>query len=76
MLAIVLRNEEGRGAWVAQSVEDLTLAQVMISLSVSSSPTSCSVLSVQSLKPASGSVSPSLWPSPIHTVSLCLSKNE
>ena len=40
-----------RGAWVAQSVERLTLAQVMISGSVSSSPVSGSVLTAQSLEP-------------------------
>ena len=37
-----------RGAWVAQLVKRLTLAQVMISQSMSSSP----VLAVQSLDPA------------------------
>ena len=49
-----------QGAWVAQSVERLTSAQVMISQSVSSSPASGSVLATQSLEPASDSVSPSL----------------
>ena len=49
-----------RGAWVAQSVKRPTLAQVMILLSVSSSPTSGSVLTAQSLEPALVSVSPSL----------------
>ena len=48
------------GAWVAQSVERLTSAQVMISRSVSSSPASGSVLTAQSLEPAWDSVSPSL----------------
>ena len=48
------------GAWVAQSVERLTLAQVMISQLVSSSPALGSVLTAQSLEPASNSVSPSL----------------
>ena len=43
---------------MAQSVERLILAQVMISQLVSSSPTSGSVLTVQSLEPASASVSP------------------
>ena len=49
------------GAWVAQSVERLTSAQVMISQSVSSSSASGSVLlTTQSLEPVSDSVSPSL----------------
>ena len=53
-----------RDTWVAQSVEHPTLAQVMISQSVGSSPDSGSVLTAQSLQPASDSVSPSLYPSP------------
>ena len=48
-----------RGAWVAQSVKCLTSAQVMISQSVSSSLALGSVLTAQSLEPASDSVSPS-----------------
>ena len=60
-----------RGSWVAQSVERLTSAQVMISQFMSSSPTLGSVLTAQSLDPASDSVSPSLSaPSPLM---LCLS---
>ena len=47
-------------AWVAQSVKCLTLAQVTISWFVSSSPALDSVLTAQSLEPASDSVSPSL----------------
>ena len=64
-----------RGAWVAQLVECLISAQVMISHSMSSSPASRSVLTAQSLEPASDSVSPSLslCPSPTHSVSLSLS---
>ena len=45
---------------MAQSVENLTLAQVMISQLVSLSPTSGSVLTAQSMKPASDSRSPPL----------------
>ena len=45
---------------MAQSVEHLTLAQVMISRHVSSSPVSGSVLTAQSLDLASDSGSPSL----------------
>ena len=56
--------------WVAQSVEWLTLAQVMISWFRSLGPTSSSVLTVQSPKPALDSVSPSLCPSLAHTLSL------
>ena len=47
-------------AWVALSVKRPTLAQVMISQFVGSSPASGSVLTAQSLEPASDSVSPSL----------------
>ena len=59
-----------QGAWVAQSVKRPTLAQVMISQSVSSSPASGSVLTAQSLEPALDSVSPSLCPSPTRALSL------
>ena len=48
------------GAWVAQSVKRPTLAQVMITRSVSSSPASGSVLTAQRLEPVSDSVSTSL----------------
>ena len=50
----------GRGTWVAQLVKHLTSAQVMISQLVSSSPSLGSVLTAQSLEPASDCVSPSL----------------
>ena len=49
-----------RGAWVAQSVKCLTWAQVMISWFMGSSPKSGSVLTAQSLEPASDSGPPSL----------------
>ena len=49
-----------RGAWVAQLVKHQTLAQVMISQFMGLSPASGSVLTAQSLEPASDSVSPSL----------------
>ena len=45
---------------MAQSVKHQTLAQVMGLKVVGSSPTSGSVLTAQSLEPASDSVSPSL----------------
>ena len=48
-----------RGTWVAQSVKRLASAQVMISPLLSSGPTLGSVLTAQSLEPASHSVSPS-----------------
>ena len=48
------------GTWVAQSVEPLASAQVVILQFVSSSPPSGSVLTSQSLEPASDSVSASL----------------
>ena len=49
-----------RGAWVAESIKCPTSAQVMISQFVSSSPASGTVLTAQSLEPASDSVSPLL----------------
>ena len=61
-----------RGAWVAQSVKRPTLAQVMISWFVSSSPRSGSVLTAQSLEPASDSVSPP--PSAPPLLALCWPK--
>ena len=60
------------GTWVAQSVKRLASAQVMISWSVSSSPTSGSVLTAQSLEPVSDSVSHSLS-APCHQLALSLS---
>ena len=57
---------------MAQSVECPIWAQVMISRSVSSSPASGSVLTAQSLEPASDSVSPSLSAPPLLTVSIPL----
>ena len=60
-----------RGTWAAQSVKYPTLALVMTSRFVSSSPTSGSVLTAQSLQPASDSVSPFLSASP--PLILCLS---
>ena len=62
------------GAWVAQSVEHPTSAQVMISQSVSSSPASGSVLTAQSLEPASDSMSPSFSAPPL--LMLCLSLSQ
>ena len=54
----------------AQSVKRLTSAQVMISRFVSSIPAWGSVLTAQSLEPASDSVSPSLSAPPPLTLSL------
>ena len=70
---MTLKTSRYWGAWVAQSVQCLTSAQVMISPSVGLSPASGSVLTAQSLEPASDSVSPSLCPSPTHALSLSLS---
>ena len=59
---------------MAQLVKHLTLAQVMISPFVSSSPVSGSVLTPQSLEPALDSVSHTLSaPPPAHALSLSLS---
>ena len=57
---------------MAQSVERLTSAQVMIPRFVGSSPASGSVLLAQSLEPASDSGSPSLSAPPL--LALCLSQ--
>ena len=61
-------------AWAAQPVKRLTLAQVMISRSMGSSPESGSVLTAWSLEPASDSVSPSLSVLPLLAFCLSLSK--
>ena len=61
------------GPWVAQSVKHPTSVQVMISRFMSSGPALGSVLTAQSLKPASDSVSPSLsLPHPTPTCALPL----
>ena len=59
-----------RGAWVAQLVKQTASAQVMISWFVGSSPILGSVLTAQSLEPASDFVSPSLSAPPL--LVLCL----
>ena len=64
------KKEQTRGAWVAQSVERPTAAQVMISRFVCPSPTLGSVLRAQSLEPLSDCVSPSLSAPPLPA--LCL----
>ena len=61
------------GAWVAQLVKHPISAQVMISRFMSLSPDVGSVLTTQSLEPASDSVSHSLCSSPTGALSL---KNE
>ena len=89
MVRQMIRSGLFRGAWVAQSLKRLTSAQVMISRSVSSSPALGSVLTAQSLEPASYSVSSSLsapsllvlclplcLPHPTHTVSLSLKNKQ
>ena len=59
---------------MAQLVKCLTSAQVMISQSVGLNPASGSVLTAQSLEPASDSVSLSLSSPTTHTLCLFLSK--
>ena len=73
-LYLVSEGGHAGGAWVAQSVQCPTSAQVMISRFMSSSPLSGSVLTAQSLDPASDPVSPSLSASPPPMLSLPLSK--
>ena len=67
----------GRGAWMPQSTEGPTLAQLMISWFTSSSPPSRSmsgsVLTVQTREPAWDSVSPPLSARPPFSLSLPLS---
>ena len=58
---------------MVQSVKRPTLAQVMTSRFVGSSPMSDSVLTAGSLEPALDSVSLSLYPSPTHSHSHSLS---
>ena len=65
VLVMEAKDEVFQGAWVAQSVKHLTLAQVMIWQFVGSSPASGSVLTAQSLEPASDSVTPSLSAPPL-----------
>ena len=65
----VINSPNFRGAWVSQSVERPTWAQVTISRSVSSSPASGSVLTAQRLEPALDSVSP---PHPNPPLNVCL----
>ena len=62
---------DGGGTWVAQLVKHLTLAQIMISQSVSSSLESGFVLTAQNQEPASNSLSSPLSAPPLLT--LCLS---
>ena len=69
----LIRNSN-RDTWVAQWIERPTSAQAMISRLVSSSPTSDSVMTAQSLEPASDSVSPSVSAPP--PLALCLSLSQ
>ena len=64
----------GAPGWLHQLGKCSTSAQVVISWFVGSSPASGSVLTAWSLEPASDSVSPPLRPSPVHTLSLSVSK--
>ena len=71
---MIVQNLQTEGAWVAQSVKCLTLAQVMISQFMSSSPTLGCVLTAQSLELALDSMSPSLSLPLPHSCSGCLSQ--
>ena len=65
-----LLKNDCQGAWVAQSVQHLTRAYVMILQFGGSSP---AVLTAQSLEPALDSLSPTpSTPPPAHTLSLSL----
>ena len=72
--SLSLKNKQPWGTWVAQLVKHLTLAQVMVSQFVSSSPVSGSVLTGQSLEPTLDSVSPSVSAPPLLTLCLSLSQ--
>ena len=72
--SLICLNIVTRGTWVAQSAKRPTLAQVMISWSVGSSPAWGSVLTAQSLEPVSDSVSPSLCDPPPFMLCLSVSK--
>ena len=74
IIVILVTKLKNVGRLGGSSIEHPTSAQVMISWLTSSSPASGSVLTAQSLEPASDSVSPSLCPSPIHALSLAVSK--
>ena len=67
-------NKQDWGACMAQLVEHLTSARVMLSQFTSSSPASSSVLTAQSLEPALGSVTPSLSALSLLTLSLSVSQ--
>ena len=73
IITIIINNKYYWGTLVAQLVECLTSAQVMISRFMGWSPTSGSVLTGQSLEPASDSVSPSPSAPPLLEFSLSLS---
>ena len=68
-----LQTRSSWGTWVAQSVKRPTLAQVTTSRFVGSSPAAGSVLTAQSLEPASDSVCVSLSLPPFPTCVLFLS---
>ena len=68
---VSIRNRPCWGTWVAHQVKPPTSAQVMISQFTRSSPELGSLLTVQSLEPASDSVSPSF--SAPSRIKLCLS---
>ena len=71
--AISCQEVENGGVWVAQLVGRPTSAQVTILQFVGSSPALGSVLTAQSLEPASDSVSPSISPPLTHSLSFSLS---
>ena len=73
-LRVTINNCCYWGTWVARSVECPTSTQIVISWSVSLSPASGSVLTAQSLEPASDSGSPSLSAPP--PLMLCLSLSQ
>ena len=76
-LNVVMKINLFWGAWVVQSVKYPTSAQVLISQSVGSSPALGSVLTAQSLEPASDSVSSSLSaPTPLMLCPFPSLKNE
>ena len=71
-----MKDKTTRDTWEAQLVKFLTSAQVMLLQLMGLSPVSGSVLTAQSLEPASDSVSPSLSAPPLLPLSLSLSLSQ
>ena len=76
MFSLTFKRGSHRDTWMVQLAKHPTLAHVMVSEFVTSSPTSGSVRTARSLELALDSVCLSLCPSPARALSLCLSKTD